>query len=121
LRFRTEVKPARSHKTMTRAWDSINRADKQIRAAVRSYRLARSALGSLEVPGKLLDQYKEIQRKDLKMSRDIVEENQVGQCSSELPWFWRMDGGLNEDRGEFLKECEWTMPFSRRLKVLIGP
>jgi len=34
LRFRTEVKPAKSQKTATRAWDSIHKADKQIRGAV---------------------------------------------------------------------------------------
>ena len=33
-RFRTEVKPAKGQKTMTRAWDSIHRADKQIQGAV---------------------------------------------------------------------------------------
>jgi hypothetical protein len=30
LRFRTQVKPAKGQKTMTRAWDSIHKADKQI-------------------------------------------------------------------------------------------
>ena len=106
LRFRTEVKPAKSQKTMTRAWDSIHRADKQIRAAVRSYRLARSALVGLGASNELLSQYQEIQKKDLKMSRDVVEENRIGQRSSELPWFWRLDRKWDEDRGEFLKECE---------------
>jgi hypothetical protein len=106
LRFRTEVKPAKSQRTMTRAWDSINRADKQIKAAVQSYNLARGALEELQVSSELLSQYKEIQKKDLKMSRDVVEENQIGQRSSKLPWFWRLDRKLNEDRGEFLKECK---------------
>ena len=75
LRFRTEVKPAKSQRTMTRAWDSIHRADKQIRGAVQCYRLARTALEGLGASSKLLEQYKEIKKKDLKMSRDIVEEN----------------------------------------------
>lgn len=106
LRFRTEVKPAKSQRTMTKAWDSIHRAEKQIKAAVQSYRLARSALKGLEVSNGLLNQYKEIQKKDLKMSRDVVEENRIGQRSSELPWFWRLDSKWEEDRGEFLKECK---------------
>ena len=106
LRFRTEVKPAKSQKTMTRAWDSIHRADKQIRGAVQCYHLARTALKALEVSSVLLGQYKEIQKKDLKMSRDVVEENRVGQRSSELPWFWRLDRKWDKDRGEFLKECK---------------
>ena len=106
LQFRTEVKPAKCHKTMTRAWDSIHRADKQIKAAVRSYRLARNALVGLGAGKLLLSRYQEIQKDDLKMSRDVVEENRVGQCSSELAWFWRLDQKQDTGRGEFLKECE---------------
>ena len=107
LRFRTEVKPAKSQKTATRAWDSIHRADKQIRGAVQCYRLARNALQGLEASGELLSRYQEIQKKDLKMSRDIIEENRVGQRSSELPWFWRLDRKWDKDRGEFVKECKY--------------
>ena len=72
---------------MTRAWDSIHRADKQIRGAVQCYRLAHGALQGLGAPKVILSRYKEIRKKDLKMSGDIVEENRVGQRSSELPWF----------------------------------
>jgi len=64
---------------MTRAWDSIHRADNQIKAAVGSYWLAKGALESLGASKQLLDQYQDIQKEDLKMSRDIVEENRVGQ------------------------------------------
>jgi len=107
LRFWTEVKPAKSQKTMARAWDSIHRADKQIRGAVQCYYLARGALEGLGVSGDLLSRYQEIQKKDLKMSRDVIEENRVGQQSSELPWFWRLDREWDKDRGEFIKECEY--------------
>ena len=106
LRFRTEVKPAKSQKTANKAWDSIHRADIQIKAAIRSYHLARSALEGLGARKYLLNQYQEIQ-KDLKMSRDIGEENRVGQHSSELAWFWRLDQKWDTNRGEFLKECKF--------------
>ena len=109
LRFRTEVKPAKSQRATTRAWDSIHRADKEIRQAVQCYQLARSALGNLGASKELLGRYQEIQKKDLKMSRDIVEENRVGQRSSELPWFWRLDRKWDKDTGEFVKECEYCL------------
>ena len=112
LRFRTEVKPAKGQKTATRAWDSIHRADKQIRAAVRSYRLARSAMEELGAGKHLLNRYQEIKKKDLKMSRDVVEENRVGQRSSELAWFWRLDRKWDTNRGQFLKECELSIQFT---------
>jgi hypothetical protein len=101
LRFRTEVKPAKSQKTMTRAWDSVHRADNQIKTVVQSYRRARAALEEL---GALPKQYQEIQKKDLKMSKDIIEENKVGQCSSELAWFWRLDQKWDTD-------CDVFAPF----------
>ena len=107
LRFWTEVKPAKSQRTMTRAWDSIHRADNQIKAAVGSYRLAKGALESLGASKQLLDQYQDIRKEDLKMSRDIVEENRVGQRSSELAWIWRLDWKWESNQGEFMKECEY--------------
>lgn len=72
---------------------------------MRCYRLAQRALEGLGASTELLSQYQEIEKKDLKMSRDVVEENRVGQRSSELPWFWRLDRKWDIDRGEFLKEC----------------
>ena len=111
LRFRTEVKPAKSQRTMTRAWDSIHKADKQIRGAVQCYRLARTALGGLGVAGELLERYKEIHKRDLKMSGDVVEENRVGQRSWELPWFWRLDRKWDKEEDEFLKECKLLWSF----------
>jgi hypothetical protein len=92
---------------MTRAWDSIHKADKQIRGAVQCYHLAWGALKELGVSAELLGRYQEIQKKDLKMSGDVVEENRVGQRSSELPWFWRLDRKWDKNRGEFLKECKY--------------
>ena len=56
LWFRTEVKPAKSQKTANKAWDSIHRANIQIKAAIRSYRLARSALEGLGARKHLLNQ-----------------------------------------------------------------
>ena len=62
---------------MTRAWDSIHRADKQIKATIGLYRLARNSLEKLGAGEEPPNQYQEIQKDDLKMSRDIVEENRA--------------------------------------------
>jgi hypothetical protein len=47
-----------------------------------------------------------IKKSDLKMSGDIVEENRVGQRSSVLPWFWRLDRKAKGYCGDYEKECE---------------
>ena len=105
LRFRKEVRPAKGQKRTTRAWDSVHRVDDQIRQAVVTYRTARWAIGMLGGAA-ALERFQEIKKSDLKMSGDIVEENRVGQRSSVLPWFWRLDRKLDTNRGEFLKECK---------------
>ena len=107
LRFRKEVRPAKSQKKMTRAWDSVHRVDNQIRQAVVTYRTARQAIGELG-GAKDLERFQEISKSDLKMSGDVVEENRVGQRSSVLPWFWRLDRKVKESCGDYEKECEYN-------------
>lgn len=107
LRFRTEVRLAKGQKKVTRAWDSIHRMEDQIRQAVVTYRAARDAIGELgEVAD--LERFQKINKSDLKMSGDIVEENRVGQRSSILPWFWRLDRKTKAHCGNYEKECEYS-------------
>jgi len=107
LRFRKEVRPAKSQKKMTRAWDSVHRVDNQIRQAVVTYRTARQAIGELGGAADL-ERFQEINKSDLKMSGDVIEENRVGQRSSVLPWFWRLDRKAKEYCGDYEKECEYS-------------
>ena len=107
LRFRKELRPAKGQKKMTRAWDSVHRVDDQIRQAVVTYRTARQAIGELKGAAGL-ERFQEIKKSDLKMSGDVVEENRIGQRSSVLPWFWRLDRKAKEHCGEYEKECEYN-------------
>lgn len=107
LRFRTEVRPAKSQKKMTRAWDSVHRMEEQIKQSVITYRRARQAIQELGGATDL-ERYQEITKSDLKMSGDIVEENRVGQKSSILPWFWRLDREVKSHCGDYEKECEYS-------------
>jgi hypothetical protein len=107
LRFRTEVRTAKSQKKMTKAWSSIHRVEDHVKQAVVTYRIARQAIGELGGAADL-EKFQEITKSDLKMSGDIVEENRVGQRSSVLPWFWRLDRNAKEYRGDYEKECEYN-------------
>jgi len=106
MRFRIEVRSAKGQRKTTRAWDSIHRADKQIKQAVAIYRRARQAIGELGGAARL-GRFQEIKKSDLKMSGDITEENRVGQRSSILPWFWRLDRKVKEHCGSYEKECKF--------------
>ena len=107
LRFRTEVRPAKSQKKMTRAWDSVHRMEDQIKQVVVGYKTARKAIGELGNAADL-ERFQDISKADLKMSGDIVEENRVGQRSSVLPWFWRLDRKTKSYHGNYEKECEYN-------------
>jgi hypothetical protein len=107
LRFRKEVRLAKGQKKTTRAWDSVHRVDNQINQAVVTYKTARRALGELGGAADL-KRFQEINKSDLKMSGDVVEENRVGQRSSVLPWFWRLDRKVKENCGDYEKECEYN-------------
>ena len=117
LRFRTEVRVAKGQKKVTRAWDSIHRMENQIRQAVVIYRAARDAIGELGEAADL-ERFQEIHKSDLKMSGDIVEENRVGQRSSILPWFWRLDRKTKENFGNYEKECEYSNRRTIRLVLI---
>jgi len=107
LRFRTQLRSAKGQKKTTRAWDSIHRMEDQIKQVVVVYRAARDAIRELGEAADL-ERFQEIKKSDLKMSGDIVEEQRVGQRSSVLPWFWRLDRRVKENYGGYEKECKCT-------------
>ena len=83
-------------------WDSVHRVNDQIKKTVVTYRTARQAIGELGGAADL-KRFQEIKKSDLKMSGDVVEENRVGQRSSVLLWFWRLDRKAKEFCGDYEK------------------
>jgi len=117
LRFRKGLKPAKGQKKMTRAWDSIHRVEDQIKQVVVTYRAVRDAIGELGEAADL-ERFQEITKADLKMSGDIVEENRVGQRSSVLPWFWRLDRKTKGYCGDYEKECKCSNSETLRSELM---
>jgi len=64
------------------------------------------ALNKLSAPRDILDTYKEITTEHLKMSKDIMEENRVGQQNDMMAWFWRLDNGVSND--DWMTECKFA-------------
>ncbi|KAI0262654.1 hypothetical protein BGY98DRAFT_928975, partial [Russula aff. rugulosa BPL654] len=61
---------------------------------VRNYYRARESLFRLEASQDTLQKYQPIKPDELKVNKDITEENRVDQGSDLLPWFWRIGGNL---------------------------
>lgn len=111
LRFRTDVRNARSQRTKLKSWDQVNKQDALAKKHKRAYDRARSALLHLDVDREYLETLRDITPQDMKMSGDVIEENRVGQRSEELAWFWRLSGSPAADEinhSPRLKECKWA-------------
>jgi hypothetical protein len=104
--FRNSVALANSQKTKTRAWRSVKVVDASVRRHTQEYRIARQALMHLHALPSLMGKFPILRKEDLKMSRDIVEENRVGQRSDHVSWIWRVDNGQIIYQHTWLKESE---------------
>jgi hypothetical protein len=105
LLFRTKVRQSSNTKGKTRAWANIRVSSMEVMRHVRSYKRARQALEALGADEAVLEKYKDIEKGDLKMSSDMVEENRVGQRNDALAWFWRL--GQAETAGDgWMEECK---------------
>jgi hypothetical protein len=104
--FRTSMRSASGQKGKTRAWADVNRVDSKVQKHAKSYGLARRALINLGASQEILHKYQAIEKDDLKMSGDVVEENRVGQRNDKLAWFWKLgQGGEDRDNDNWLTEC----------------
>lgn len=104
--FKTSVAPAKSQKTKTRAWRGVKTVETNVRRYAKLYRGARQALLRLGAATSVMEKFPDLKKEDLKMSRDVVEENRVGQKSDHVPWIWRIDCGLISDQDTLLQESE---------------
>ena len=107
--FRKTIRLAKSQKTKTRTRSSVQRVEAAVRLHVRRYNKARHALVQLGSSQDVLNEFQEIHKEHLKMSRDITEENRFGQRSENLAWFWRVDGGKKRDADAWLDEGEFHL------------
>ncbi|KAI6094266.1 hypothetical protein EV401DRAFT_1896361 [Pisolithus croceorrhizus] len=81
---------------------------------------ARQAILRLDPDVNMAERYQEILPEDLVVSKEVTEENRVGQGTSKLAWFWVMDGGksqLNMEAGCLMEEfyrINWLKARARR-------
>jgi hypothetical protein len=104
--FRTMKSNPRSQKTKTRAWKAVHDATAAVEQYARSYCLAQNALVQLTENPSLLSKFPPLRKQDLTLSRDILEENRLGQRSEHLSWVWRLDIGKDQDEDAWMHESE---------------
>jgi hypothetical protein len=108
LLFRTRVRNASSVKERTKAWDDVKTARRQVDKHVRGYNRARNAMVRLGAGAELLEKYLVIERKDLGLSGDIMDENRLGQRNDKLAWFWSVGRDPNA-QNVWMTECVYLL------------
>lgn len=104
--FRKKVGPAKSQYTKTRAWKAVHVASAAVQQHARSYALAQHALVRLEADNLILTRFPPLEKSDMVVSSDVVEENRVGQRSQHVSWIWRLDIGKGLGENEWIEESE---------------
>jgi hypothetical protein len=104
--YKMNFRSSASVRTDTRSKQDIQRMGLKINRDVRSYHRARESLSRLKTSQEILQKYQPIKPDELGVSKDITEENQLGQSSHILPWFWRIEGSQVGPPGVWNKECE---------------
>ena len=110
--FRKVVSNAKSQKKKTRAWKAVHVATAAVQRHARSYGLARHALVQLHADSLIMTRFPPLDKSDLSVSRDVLEENRVGQRSEHVSWIWRVDLGKDQDKNTWILESECCIKFS---------
>lgn len=109
--FRKVVANAKGQKRITRAWKAVHVATAAVQRHARAYRLARHALVQLHADQSIMTRFPPLEKSDLSVSRDVVEENRVGQRSEHVSWIWRLDIGKDQDKNKWILESECCVKF----------
>lgn len=104
--YRMTFRSSDSVRTDTRSKQDIRRVSLKIFRDVRSYHRARESLSRLEASQDILQKYQLIKPTELRVNKDITEENRLGQGSDILPWFWRIGGSQLGPPGVWNEECK---------------
>jgi hypothetical protein len=105
--FRNNVRPARTQRLKTRAWEEVHAVESTVQHHARVYNLARRSILDLGADASLLDRYKVLERHDLKTDTTVIAPEVRGQRNKPLPWFWSMDVSRDTDIGAWMEDCRY--------------
>ena len=103
--FRNDVRPAHTQRLKTRAWTEVHAVESTVQHHARVYNRARQSMLGLGADASLLDRYKVLERRDLRIDTTVISPNVRGQRNTSLPWFWSMDIRRDADVGAWMNDC----------------
>ncbi|KAH9030738.1 hypothetical protein EDB85DRAFT_1866206 [Lactarius pseudohatsudake] len=106
--FRTQVRPANSQQTKTRAWNAVHSVDTNVREHARIYSMARDACQSLRKQFLFRRISQSCRSKDLCVETLVLGSEQTGQRNKQQPWIWGF-GDIIEDNGTWMDDCRFSI------------
>ena len=106
--FRTSVRSGRSQKYKSRAWDSVNSVEANVKHHARIYACSRRAMVNLGADQALLSKYQVLKKADLKATTTIMDPAVPRHRNESLAWFWKLESFDMETTDTWLQECEYN-------------
>ena len=103
--FRNNVHPACTQRLKTCAWTKVHAVESTTQHHAWVYNRTLKSMFDLGANISLLDQYKLLECKDLKINTTVIAPNVRGQQNTSLPWFWSMDIQRDADVGVWMNDC----------------
>jgi hypothetical protein len=102
--FRTQVRPAKTQKTKTRAWNAVHSVDTTVNEHARIYSMARDSYRTIREAYPSGPDLPELQPNDLHIATMVLGSNQAGQRNTQKSWIWGF-GQTVEDDGTWMDDC----------------
>jgi hypothetical protein len=115
--FRTQVRPANSQQTKTRAWNAVRSVDTNVHEHARIYSLARDAYRKIRRASSIPQDLPKLHLKDLHVETLVLGSQQTGQRNEQQSWIWGF-GHTIEDDGTWMDDCRLSISIYSNIDVL---
>jgi hypothetical protein len=107
--FRTQVRPANTQQTKTRAWNAVHSVDTTVHEHARIYSMARDAYPRIRNGCAAGPDFPRLQKDDLHIATLVLGSEQTGQRNKQQSWIWGF-GRTVEDDETWMNDCK--LPYS---------
>jgi hypothetical protein len=103
--FRTQVRPSKTQKTKTRAWNAIHGVDTTVHEHAIIYSMARDAYRHIRQARSGGPDLPQLRPKDLHVATLVLGSEQAGQRNKQQSWIWRFGKTVEHD-GTWMDDCK---------------
>jgi hypothetical protein len=105
--FRTQVRPANTQQTKTRAWNAVHSVDTTVHEHARIYSMARDAFRLIRKAIKEEADLPKLLSEDLRIATLVLGSDPVGQRNTQRSWIWSF-GDTTEEDGTWIGDCKFS-------------